>query len=408
MHVFFIPFRWLDYLLSRINYQAKAFVMNASRDHDKVVHKMALILLRLFVIEKQQTQVIEDLHNYLKARVDRAVQKLSEYLNSDGVRSRFTSWTLDEVPKAESSWEVTKSNIAKVLESRLREIIENWEEDKQVFSDARESLLQHFQQRYNFVEGQLRNLQGAVTNDDPDVPETTPSDESLSTAEKVVIGVTSPIWVPLTLVALVIGAPVVGILAIKNKLEDKSRIKKYEKDKCAFMAEMSADFLDDATNEKVLKLFVKDQLKEAKLCLKQIEARIPELIQADKMLCKQLGDETRSQEEIKKLYEPIMNEASDIRGRLAVFGLKEIRSVDITNEELDWKEDLSPRLGCGAFATVYQGKMRKHGVEQIVALKVCSEVLDAKNASLIMAEVELLRLVILTDHPLRHGPPKGY
>ncbi len=368
--------------------------MNASRDHDKVARKMALILLRLVLIEKQQTKVMEELHKYLKDRVDGAVQRLSEYLKSDDVRTRFTTWTLDEVPKAESSWEVTKSNIAKVLESRLREIIEHWEEDNQVFSDSRKSLLQHFQQQYNFVEGQLRNLQGAVTNDDLDVPESSRSDESLSTTEKVIIGVTSPIWVPLTLVALVVGAPVVGIMAIKNKLEDKSRVKKYEKDKCAFMAETSADFLDDATNEKVLKFFVKDQLKEAKLCLKQIEARIPELIQADKMLCKQLGDETRSQAEVQKLYEPIMDEASNIRGHLAVFGLKEIRSGDISSDELDWKEDLSPRLGCGAFATVYQGKMRRHGVEQIVALKVCSEILDAKNASLIMAEVDLLRYAI--------------
>ena len=193
----------------------------------------------------------------------------------------------------------------------------------------------------------------------------------------------------------------VGILAIKNKLEDKSKIRKYEKDKCAFMAEISAGYLDDATNGTVLKQFVKDQLKEAKLCLKQIEARIPELIQADKMLCKQLGDETRSQAEIQKLYQPIMDEASDIRGHLSLFGLKEIRAVDISSEELEWKEGMSPPLGSGAFATVYQGKMRKREVEQIVALKVCSEILDAKNASLIMAEVNLLRYVSLIEFPLR-------
>ena len=365
--------------------------MNASRDHGEVARKMALIVLRLFLIEKQQTQVMEELHNYLKARVKGAVHELSEYLKSDDVRDRFTTWTLDEVPKAESSWEVTKSNITKVLESRLQEIIEHWEEDNQVFSDARKSLLQHFQQRYNFVEGQLRNLQSAVTNDDLDVPESIPPEAGFTTTEKVVIGVTSPIWLPLTLVALVIGAPVVGILAIKNKIEDKSMIKKYERDKCAFMAETSADYLDDVTNESVLKLFVKDQLKEAKLCLKQIEARIPELIEADKMLCRQLGDERRSQQEIKELYQPIMDEASDIRGHLAVFALKEIRAIDISSKELDWEEDMSPRLGAGAFATVYQGKIRRQGEEQTVALKVCSEVLDATNANLIMAEVDLLR-----------------
>ena len=375
--------------------------MNASRDHHKVARKMTAILFRLGQIDKQQTQVVEKLHNYLKARVDGAVQKLSEYLKSDDVKTRFTTWALDEVPKAGSSWEETKSNIAKVLKSRLRETIEHWEEDNQVFSDARESLLQHFQQRYNFVEGQLRSLQDAVTNDDLDVPEGNPPDSSLTTAEKVAIGVTSPIWVPLSLYVLVIGAPVVGILVIKNMLEDKSEFKRYENDKRAFMVETSAGYLDGATEEKVLKSFVEDQLKEAWVCLKQIEARIPELIQADKMLCKQLDDETVSQSEIQELYAPIMDNASAIRGNLAAFGLEEIRVADISSEELDWKEDESSRLRCGAFSTVYQGKMRKHKVEQIVELKVCRETLDAKNANLLMAEVDLLRYAIFNEFLLR-------
>ena len=240
--------------------------------------------------------------NFLKVCVKGAVQKLGEYLKSDDARNRFTTWTLDEVPKAERSWEVTKTNITKALNNRLREIIENWEEDNQVFSDARQSLLRHFQQRYNFVEGQLRNLHDAVTDDDIDAPESIPAaNEGFTMTEKVVIGVSSPIWVPLSLVALVIGAPVVGMLSIKSKLEDRSRIKIYERDKCAFMAETAADYLHAVTDESVLKVFVKDQLKEAKLCLKQIEARIPELIEADKMLLEHLRDERRSKKEIKEL-----------------------------------------------------------------------------------------------------------
>ena len=376
--------------------------MNASRDQDKVATIVALIIFRLVRIEEKQTEVMEELHNFLKARVDGAVQKLSEYLKSDDARNRFTTWTLDEVPKAESSWEVTKSNITKALNNRMQEIIEHWEEDKHVFSDARQSLLRHFQQRYNFVEGQLRNLQGAVIDDDSDVPvlESIPAaNEGFTMTEKVVIGISSPIWVPLGLVALVIVAPVVGMLSIKSKLEDRSRIKKYERDKCAFMAETAADYLHAVTDESVLKVFVKDQLKEAKLCLKQIEARIPELIEADKMLLEHLRDERRSKKEIEELYHPIMAEASNIRGHLAVFALKEIRAIDIGSEKLNWKEDSYSRLGSGAFAIVYQGKMRRQGQEQIVALKVCSDVLDFKNASAIMAEVELLRLVILAEFP---------
>ena len=137
---------------------------------------------------------------------------------------------------------------------------------------------------------------------------------------------------------------------------------------------------------------MKDQLKEAKLCLKQIEARIPELIQVDKMLLEQLRDEGRSKEEIKELYQPIMDEASDIRGHLAVFALNGTRAIDIRSEELDWKEEVSSHLGSGSFAAVYQGKMRRQGEEgQTVALKVYRKELDSHNAIPIMEEVELFR-----------------
>jgi len=371
--------------------------MNASRDHDKAANELALIINRLMQIEEKQTKVMEELHNYLKARVRDTVQKLSEYLRSDDVRNHFMTWTLDEVPKAESSWEETKSNISKALNNRLREIIEHWEEDNHVFSDARQSLLRHFQQKYHFVERQLQNLQAVAIDDAVDVPESMPADEGFTFAGKVALGVTSPIWFPLTPVAMVIGAPIAGILSIKSKIEDRRRIKKYERDKCAFMAETSADYLDDATNESLLREFVKEQLEEAKLCLKQIEASIPELIEADKMFLRQLRYEGRSKEEIKASYQPVMDGASNIREHLAVFALKEIPAVNITSKELDWKEDVPSRLGRDAFTTVYQGKMRRQGKEPTVALKVCSEVLDFKNASLVMAEVSDLRVCSRED-----------
>jgi len=352
---------------------------------------MHLIGRPLVQIEEKETEVMEELHNHLEARVKSAVHELSEYLKSDDVKARFTTWTLDEVPKTEGSWEETNSNITKALENRLQEIIEHWEENRQVFSDARKSLVQHCQQRYNIVVGQLKNLQDAVTNDDLDVPETIPPKKGLTTTEKVVIGVTCPIWVPVSLVTLLICAPVVGIKEVIHKRKDTSRIKGYEGDKCAFMAEESADYLDEATNQSVLKVFVENQVNEAKLCLEQIQDRIPELIEADKMLCEALGDVKLSQREIQELYQPIMDGTSDIRGHLAVFALNDVHAIDISSEELDWKEEISSRLGCGVFATVYQGKMKRQGDEQTVALKVCSEALDSKNASLIMEEVELFR-----------------
>ena len=385
-----ISYRWLDYLLSRIIYQARAFVMNASRDRDKVIQKMGEIVNRLEAIEEQQSEVVADLRQYLKTRTNVALQRVTEYLSSEEVKARFTSWTLDEVPRSEDSWEVTRNQIAKALARRLREFIEQWEEDNKVFANARASLVQHFQTRYNFVEGQLRNLQNAITADDIVLEEQLP-ETNLSVTEKVIIGVTSPIWVPLGLVVLVIGVPIYGIMAIRSKLEDRKKIRKYEEDRCAFMREISAAYLEDIREKKWLKPFVKEQMKEAKVCLQQIAARLPELIEADKMLCNQLRDETRSQQDITKRYQPIMDEGSYLRGRLAEFGFKEVRVTDISAENLNWKEDASSRLGRGAFGAVYQGNMKRDKKSFTVALKVYNEVLDDKNASLFMAEVQMLR-----------------
>ena len=344
-------------------------------------------------IEEGQSEVMEELNKYLKDRVDGAIQNLSDYLLSEEVIDRFTSWTLDEVPKVESSWKVTEHEIMKVLSKRLREIIGQWEEDNQVFTSARESLVKHFQQQYQFVEGQLQILETAVTSDHVHVLQDVPLNEELTEAGKVIVGITSPIWIPLGLVAWVIGAPIVGVMAIKEKVKDIKKIKKYEADKRAFMTTLSAEYLDEATNESSLETFVREQLEDAELCLKQIEDRIPELIQADKMLYEQLMDETISQEEIQESYQPMMNEASTLRGRLAVFGFKDVCANEISSEELEWKEDASDRLGCGTFASVYKGTMKKRGADQPmpVALKVCNKALDVTNASETMTEVQLLR-----------------
>jgi len=387
--------RWLDCFLSRVIFQGKAFVLNASGDDVKAEQKILLILHRLNKIKSQHRQVMKELHKHLTTQVDVVAKALSEYLKSYDVRARFTSWTLDDVPEADNSWEVTENNILKALRSRMKDILDQWEEDNQMFANARESLVQLFQQRFNFVEGELRNLQGAATADELNIPENDPDDDylQLTTEAKIIIGVGIPIWVPLGLVALVIGVPVVGVLAIKSKVEDKSRIKKYERDKCAFMVEKSADYLDDVTKESKIKDFVVEQLEEAQLCLKQIEARIPELIEADELLYNQLRDERRSSREIQDLYQPSVDMASSIRGELAVFGFQEIHALDISSEELEWKENKSSCLSSGAFTTVYEGKLTRHGVEDTltVALTVYNEILDTVNANQIMAKVERLR-----------------
>ena len=345
---------------------------------------------RLVDLDRWQTQEMQELERDFNTRVDGAITELSKYLSTEEVKKRFTSWTLDDAPKAESSWEATANQIRKVLSARIRGIIEQWEEDNQVFSKARNYLLKRFQEHYNFVEEQLRNLQNVIalkvggTQTSFMESVSTYGLLSISAACFARFAAASPIG---TLAFIGIFCVHEMAVAIPRMIVANINIRTYKKDKCAFMAMKSAEYLDNFN----LRDFVEEQLREAKLCLQNIKARIPQLIQADKMLCKEIYDETRGKKEIIELYRPLLDNTTEFRGNLAVFGFEDVFGEDVNRKTLDWKEDASHLLGSGAFGLVYKGTITKDQHAHPVAMKVYSKALNPRNACEIMAEVELLR-----------------
>ena len=387
--------RWLDYLLARMALHTKAFIRNSSKDRKNMIDRMMFITDRLQSIERQQGTVSKELQSYLEKKTDDAVTTLSRYLKSAEVMQQFSSWTLDDAPKTEESWELTKSYIQKALMNRLQETIEEWEEKNQVFSDARASLIPYFQERFSYVVGQLRTLEESVLAGDAANSAGGPlASDDFSVAEKVIIGVTSPIWVPVSLVVPVGNVPVVGARSVKEKLENWNKIRQYNKDKCAFMAEASQEYLNKIAEEQHLKSFVMEQLKEAQVCLRQVLDRIPQLIEESKMLCQKLRDKNRSKKELKDFYKLLHEKSLQIRGEMALFGIKEVRTVDISCDDLEWQDDAP--LGRGAFATVYRGKLKIRGEDKPVdvAVKVWNEKLTRSTASSFLSEAEILRLVL--------------
>ena len=387
--------RWLDYLLARMALHTTAFVRNSSEDRKKVIDRMKFVTDRLQSIEREQGTVRKQLQLHLQKMTDKAVSALSTYLKSSEVMQQFSSWTLDEVPKTKESWEITQNYIQNALMRRIREKIKEWEEKNHVFSDARASLIQNFQERFRYVEGQLRTLEGSVLAGGVTRSASGPPvSDDFSVAEKVMIGVTSPLWFPIGLVVRVVGVPVLGAIAFKGKLENWNKTRQYNDDKCAFMSKASQEYLNEVVQEQHLEPFVMEQLKEAQVCLKQVLDRIPQLIEEDKMLCQQLRDENRSKKEVEDFYKPLHEESVQLRDEMALFGIKEVRTMDISCDDLEWR-DHAP-LGSGAFAAVYRGKLKIRGEDKPVdvAVKEWNEELTRSTASSFLSEAEILRLVL--------------
>ena len=89
--------------------------------------------------------------------------------------------------------------------------------------------------------------------------------DDIPLAGKIFIGFTSPIWIPLSIVALVITAPLLGFIATKMKLKDRKEVKDYKDDTCAFLRKVSKRYLEDSKEEKGLELLAKEQMKDAKI-----------------------------------------------------------------------------------------------------------------------------------------------
>ena len=372
------------------------FVVNASRTgNEEINQKMKEINHRLEAIGKYQKKVIKDLHRSFNEKVNGVVQQLCEYLSSEEVIEEFTSQSWDEFPDLDdqAGWKEAEEEITTVLSSQFQEIVKRWEEENQVFANARLFLMSMFENCYDGVEFELQNLQSDATgvHGGLGISEKKTFRFHFSIARKAFMKMRS----------VTVGA----LLFIADKIDEvfDSELGYSLGDFCefdeeSFMKKASMNFLAKRRKNKELRRFVEDKLRVAKLYLDQIiEERLPALIEADRELYKQLSlqllEEARSKKETKARYQPIFVDGSQLRDQLALFGITDVCVVKIDREELDWKEEMSSHLGSGAFAAVYKGTMRRREEVTTVALKVCNEALNADNASEIMQEVKILRQV---------------
>ena len=367
------------------------FVVNASRSKEEINQKMKQINPRLKATGKDQKKVIKDLRGFFDEKVNGVVQQLCEYLSSEEVIEEFTSRSSDELSHLdeEMSWKEVEEKISTVLSSLFQEIVERWEEENQVFANARRFLMQTFQDCYVCVESELQNLQSDATGVHGGAGISGKKTFHFSTARKALMHMKIFTFRALFFIADAIDD--VFDSELSDSLENVC-VPDFEK----FWTKTFTNFLATRRKNKKLRKFVLDKLRDTKLYLDHIEECLPALIEADRELYKQLSrkllEETRSKKK-KARYQPILDDGSQLRDQLALFGITDVCVVKIDQEELDWKEEMSSRLGSGAFAAVYKGTMRRREEVTTVALKVCNGELNADNASEIMQEMKILRQV---------------
>lgn len=261
----------------------ESFINNAYSDHLAATQKFNDVLERLGKLQEEQESSKEELRTHVNEKTDGAIQVFIDYLQSPDITERFCKWNLDELPDVEGSWEVTESTIVKLIQNRLQKLIEEWEEEKQHFAEARKSVVTFFLRKYSYLENELRNLEVDVSqiqvttrtlrNKTETVEEqffNKFTDFSLSIENKILLGIAVPFLVPallfgaaLTVPVTLLGLPIIGIHFLVGRFQEGRKKSSYNEDRSEFVRKVSQKYLEKVATHEALLPVVEDQLKEA-------------------------------------------------------------------------------------------------------------------------------------------------
>ena len=127
---------------------------------------------------------------------------------------------------------------------------------------------------------------------------------------------------------------------------------------------------------------LEDQVKQTLACLSGIEMKIPMLIEADVQLCQQLMSEEQSKMDTEATYKPLKEKCERLRGEVGLLGALEIRSIQISWEDLEWDVSDEVFLQSVLPPGIYQGRIPKgRNAPREINLKVYKELLTKSNVA---------------------------
>jgi len=389
----------------------KLLIDNVYSDHVAATQRLTHVIERLRKLQAEQESSKEELRKHLSRKINQAIEVLIGYLQSREVIERFCKWNSDELPDVEESWEVTESAIMKLVQNRLQTFIEEWEGEQQHFTKARKSVVTFFLSKYNYLEKELRDLEVHVSQ----IQATTRarnetveeqffnnfSNLSFPVESKIALGIMMPFLIPAALFGAALAVPVtllvlpvIGIKSIVDRFQESRKKSSYNKDRPEFVRKVSQKYLEKVATHEALWPVVEDQLKQASICLKELEAKVPMLVEADMKLCEHLIDESQSKKNTEAEYRPLKEKCERLRGELGLFGALEIRGMHIAWNDLEWdvSEDvylLNHSLPPG----IYQGRISKgrYASSRQVTLKVYKELLTSSNVTKCLADEATMR-----------------
>lgn len=364
-----------------------SFLKNANTDRKVAKQKLEYVVKRLRKLQVEQESLMEDLRKQFETKLEGAINELISHLKLPEVVNMFCTWNEDDLPGGEEPWQVTANSLRRLIRNRLEDVIKEWEEEKEKFSETRSSMVSSFLRKYSYLEEELRGLEIEVIQDPVEGEEGgsignrswTPGDIFATALLTPLVAVSVVMVIP----PMVLFSPLLGLLVITDKASETLIRWKYIKNRAEYAKNLSLGYLKYFSTREALLPFVKDQLDQALLCLRDMERRIPMLLEADVQLCQRLMKEEQSKQDVETQYKPKKEKCECLRGQLGLFGVLEIQSMQISWCDLQWNvsEDNFVQQNILPVGT-YQGRISSGRYpSRLVNLRVYQDLLTKNNVT---------------------------
>ncbi|XP_064632152.1 uncharacterized protein LOC135490705 [Lineus longissimus] len=394
--------RWLSFVHGRLLNIVQTNFTSAKRTR----HQNAMLgketKEKLDQLKEEADNVIGTLEEKLKTKMDEIAAAVVAHLVDDATVERLAvecymlddHETADEMSENES-W--CNEYIVKVITEEVRV----WESDKRLIENSKSELIAEFKRSFYRVGSMLQEIEGGMQGTASSGTNTTPlfikpgspgQGLSFTSTEKLVMGLTAPVWLPLAVITLTISLPILATIALHDIITQHQELVSYKRDRMPFIRRWTRAAVEGLTAEMIKEQVVKKRMMQIGEQLEHFKGQIPQIIDADVKLMEKVEREMRKQADIEGQYSPLHKQLKKSFGKLQYIKLKFLQE-----EEPDFYPDsaiaVKEKLGGGSFGEVYVVSLIRRGETEPcrVAAKVMKDELTERTSVEFTQERDILK-----------------
>lgn len=311
---------------------------------------------RIFYIEYILlfAQVQSKLKSVAKEQCQKSSELLNLYLHLPEIRNNMFSWTDDVLPEKDDI-ETIEKEVMRFVEECIARQIQTWLKQSNN-GGLSEFMAKQFKKECAIIETDCTEIDDIILGRSLSTCElgiSTPrrqsdrdtlSSTNISTAQKVAILATFPIWMPLSLVVGLFVVPIgIGYYTV-GKITDKRSVKEYRQNKQVYVKNIADKMLEEITiqflKEKVFRQFLNEMNNQIdQFC----DSTVPRRIAAGEILIKGIKKDIRQPVEIRKQCILVESDLKSAYGRVLFIDIEYFDKFKLSQSDVR-RKDLSSEL----------------------------------------------------------------